>query len=61
MYSVENNLSLTSIKSNFTLEYKSEGQLSPLELAFRVDGSFERHKVCLVGNGKTQLDPFAQF
>ena len=61
MYSVENNLSLTSIKSNFTLEYKSEGQLSPLELAFRVDGSFERHKVCLVGNGKTQLDPFTQF
>jgi len=35
--SVGNNLSLTSAKSNPTLEYISEGQPSPLELAFEVE------------------------
>ena len=36
-YFFENNPSLTSAKSNPTLEYISEGQPSPLKLAFEVE------------------------
>lgn len=34
---VENNLNLTSIKSNLTLEYINEEQFSPLELVFDIE------------------------